>query len=75
MPTTRDSIPILVAVLLLAGGTARAQPPDRPADNATAPVVVRAGATVLVAATAVFGEPEGPAAAVHRLLASAGAPG
>jgi ribulose-phosphate 3-epimerase len=34
----------------------------------TGPVAVRAGANVLVAATAVFGEREGPAAAVRRLL-------
>jgi ribulose-phosphate 3-epimerase len=40
-------------------------------DKATAPVVVRAGANVLVAATAVFGVPEGPAAAVRELQALA----
>lgn len=37
----------------------------------TAPPVVQAGANVLVAATAVFGPPEGPAAAVRHLLALA----
>jgi ribulose-phosphate 3-epimerase len=36
--------------------------------------VVAAGATVLVAATAIFGAPEGPAAAVRHLLTSAGFP-
>src|SRR5262249_44300004 len=36
----------------------------------TAATVVRAGANVLVAATAVFGAPEGPAAAVRALLAA-----
>ena len=36
----------------------------------TAPVSVRAGANVLVAATAVFGDRDGPAAAVRRLLAA-----
>ena len=40
-------------------------------DLETAPAVVQAGANVLVAATAVFGSPEGPAAAVRRLLARA----
>jgi ribulose-phosphate 3-epimerase len=40
-------------------------------DLATTPVSVRAGATVLVAATAVFGPKEGPAAAVRALLARA----
>jgi ribulose-phosphate 3-epimerase len=40
-------------------------------DKATTPLVVRAGANVLVAATAVFGVPEGPAAAVKELLALA----
>jgi ribulose-phosphate 3-epimerase len=39
----------------------------------TGPAAVRAGANVLVAATAVFGERGGPAAAVRRLLAAAGA--
>jgi ribulose-phosphate 3-epimerase len=38
-------------------------------DRATTPTVVRAGANVLVAATAVYGDPEGPAAAVRALLA------
>jgi ribulose-phosphate 3-epimerase len=37
----------------------------------TTPPVVKAGANVLVAATAVFGVPEGPAAAVQGLLALA----
>jgi ribulose-phosphate 3-epimerase len=37
-------------------------------DHDTTPVVVRAGATVLVAATAVFADPQGPTAAVRRLL-------
>jgi ribulose-phosphate 3-epimerase len=37
-------------------------------DRHTTPTVVRAGANVLVAATAVFGVPEGPAAAVQELL-------
>jgi ribulose-phosphate 3-epimerase len=40
-------------------------------DRQTTPTVVKAGANVLVAATAVFGAPEGPAAAVHNLLAAA----
>jgi ribulose-phosphate 3-epimerase len=40
-------------------------------DHATTPAVVKAGATVLVAATAVFGVPEGPAAAVRDLQARA----
>ena len=35
----------------------------------TAPVVVEAGANVLVMGTAVFGNPQGPAAAVRELLA------
>jgi ribulose-phosphate 3-epimerase len=39
-------------------------------DHATAHVVVGAGATVLVAATAVFGDPRGPAEAVRALAAS-----
>ncbi len=38
----------------------------------TAPAAVRAGANVLVAATAVFADPRGPAAAVRSLLAAAG---
>jgi ribulose-phosphate 3-epimerase len=38
-------------------------------DEATAPIVVEAGANVLVAATAVFGDPRGPAAAVRDLAA------
>src|SRR5262249_15621372 len=37
-------------------------------DRHTTPTVVRAGANVLVAAPAVFGVPEGPAAAVQELL-------
>ena len=41
-------------------------------DPATTPAVVRAGANVLVAATAIFGVPEGPAAAVRGLLSLAG---
>jgi ribulose-phosphate 3-epimerase len=41
-------------------------------DTATAPLVVRAGANVLVAATAIFAVPEGPAAAVRNLRASFG---
>jgi ribulose-phosphate 3-epimerase len=40
-------------------------------DRHTTPTVVKAGANVLVAATAVFGVPEGPAAAVQGLLAQA----
>jgi len=44
-------------------------------DDATARIVVEAGANVLVAATAVFGVPEGPAEAVRGLLLRAqGAP-
>jgi ribulose-phosphate 3-epimerase len=39
-------------------------------DRVTAPVVTEAGATVLVAATAVFGDPAGPAAAVRALARS-----
>ncbi len=39
-------------------------------DRVTAPVVIEAGATVLVAATAVFGDPAGPAAAVRALAQS-----
>ena len=42
-------------------------------DDTTAHAVVEAGANVLVAATAVFGDPRGPAAAV-RALAAAAAP-
>jgi ribulose-phosphate 3-epimerase len=42
-------------------------------DLATARTVVDAGASVLVAATAVFGVPEGPAAAVRGLLAKTAA--
>jgi ribulose-phosphate 3-epimerase len=38
-------------------------------DEATAPIVVEAGANVLVAATAVFGDARGPAAAVRELAA------
>jgi ribulose-phosphate 3-epimerase len=38
-------------------------------DAETGRVAVRAGANVLVAATAIFGAPEGPAAAVRHLLA------
>ena len=40
-------------------------------DAETAPIVVEAGANVLVAATAVFGDPRGPAAAVSDLAAHA----
>jgi ribulose-phosphate 3-epimerase len=40
-------------------------------DKATTPLVVQAGANVLVAATAIFGVPEGPAVAVKELLALA----
>jgi ribulose-phosphate 3-epimerase len=40
-------------------------------DAETAPIVVEAGANVLVAATAVFGDPRGPAAAVRDLAAHA----
>jgi ribulose-phosphate 3-epimerase len=40
-------------------------------DKATTPLVVQAGANVLVAATAIFGVPEGPAIAVKELLALA----
>jgi ribulose-phosphate 3-epimerase len=39
-------------------------------DLETTPIVVKAGANVLVAATAVYGSPEGPAAAVRGLLAA-----
>jgi ribulose-phosphate 3-epimerase len=39
-------------------------------DHATAPIAVAAGANVLVAATAVFGDLRGPAEAVRALLAS-----
>ena len=39
-------------------------------DVETAPQVVAAGATVLVAGTSIFGDPLGPAAAVRRLAAS-----
>jgi ribulose-phosphate 3-epimerase len=39
-------------------------------DTATAPLVVRAGATVLVAGSAIFGEREGVAAAMIRLQAA-----
>jgi ribulose-phosphate 3-epimerase len=42
-------------------------------DLATSRAVVEAGANVLVAATAVFGAPDGPAAAVRALLAQASA--
>jgi ribulose-phosphate 3-epimerase len=38
-------------------------------DDDTAPLAVAAGANVLVIGTAVFGKPEGPAAAVRGLLA------
>jgi ribulose-phosphate 3-epimerase len=41
-------------------------------DEQTAPLAVAAGANVLVAATAVFGHPGGPAAAVSRLVAMFG---
>ena len=41
--------------------------------TATGPVAVAAGANVLVAATAVFGDPAGPAAAVRRLLSAVAA--
>jgi ribulose-phosphate 3-epimerase len=40
-------------------------------DATTTPIVVRAGANVLVAATAVFHHPAGPTAAVRSLLAQA----
>jgi ribulose-phosphate 3-epimerase len=40
----------------------------------TARTSVQAGANVLVAATSVFGERDGPAAAVRRLLSAAGSP-
>jgi len=36
-------------------------------DKKTTPLAARAGASVLVAGTAVFGAPEGPAAAVKEL--------
>jgi ribulose-phosphate 3-epimerase len=36
-------------------------------DRRTAPLVLAAGATVLVAGTAVFGDPDGPAAAISAL--------
>jgi ribulose-phosphate 3-epimerase len=38
-------------------------------DRQTAPAAVAAGANVLVAGTAVFGDPDGPAAAVKKFLA------
>jgi len=41
-------------------------------DPRTAPVVVRAGANVLVAGSAVFGSPDGPAKAIQALRAAAG---
>ena len=40
-------------------------------DPETAPDVVQAGATVLVAGTAVFGDPDGPAAGVRNLARAA----
>jgi len=40
-------------------------------DRQVAPTVVQAGATVLVSATGIFGQPEGPVAAVHTLRAAA----
>jgi ribulose-phosphate 3-epimerase len=40
-------------------------------DLETTPIVVEAGANVLVAATGVYGNPEGPTAAVRGLLAAA----
>jgi ribulose-phosphate 3-epimerase len=39
-------------------------------DTTTAPVVVRAGATVLVAGSAIFGDPDGVAVAMNRLRAA-----
>ena len=41
-------------------------------DLTTAPLALAAGANVLVAGTAVFGHPYGPAAAVRRFLALPG---
>lgn len=38
----------------------------------TAPLVVRAGANVLVAGTAVYGDPDGPAAGIAKLRAAIG---
>jgi ribulose-phosphate 3-epimerase len=38
--------------------------------SGTAPLVVRAGANVLVAGSSVFGDPEGPAAGIARLRQS-----
>jgi ribulose-phosphate 3-epimerase len=43
---------------------------DGGVDAATAPLVVRAGATVLVAGSAIFGDGDGVAAAVSRLRAA-----
>ncbi len=43
---------------------------DRGIDAATAALVVRAGANVLVAGTAIFGENDGVAAAMKRLQAA-----
>jgi ribulose-phosphate 3-epimerase len=40
-------------------------------DEQTAPLAVRAGATVLVAGAAIFAAPDGPAAALHRLRLAA----
>lgn len=40
-------------------------------DLETTPMVVQAGANVLVAGTAIYGNPEGPTAAVRSLLAAA----
>jgi len=42
-------------------------------DTETGRISVAAGANVLVAATAIFGAPEGPAAAVRALIAAAAA--
>ena len=39
-------------------------------DATTAPLVVRAGATVLVAGSSIFGDPDGVAVAMHRLRAA-----
>jgi ribulose-phosphate 3-epimerase len=39
-------------------------------DATTAPLVVRAGATVLVAGSAIFGDPNGVAGAMDRLRAT-----
>jgi ribulose-phosphate 3-epimerase len=44
---------------------------DGGVDAQTAPALVAAGANVLVAGSAIFGHPEGPAAGLHELAAAA----